>query len=511
MANDNFTNKLILGDNLEVLRGIEDNSIDLIYLDPPFFSNRTYEVIWGDDGEVRSFEDRFEGGIEHYIGWLKERVKLIYQKLKPTGSMFLHCDWHASANIRVEILDNIFGRNRFVNEIVWYYYNKFQGNINKLASNHDVIYWYSKGNNFTFNKQREKRDETVKQIKRVWDKEKGKIVNAKDEHGKVQYLETDEKTIDDVWRISMLQPADKKERIGYPTQKPEVLLERIILLASNEGDRILDPFVGGGTTIAVADKLGRKWIGIDQSSMAIKVSDFRLKKQHDAFSQPYDLILRKKDYDFLRYTDAFEFETWIIKQFGGIPNNRQRNDGGIDGQTADGTPIQVKRSDNVDVNKIKNFWSSIQQYDQKLFEKNVKEGKIAGYFIAFSFGKGAVEQVALLKNKHNTIIKLVKVSDIVDMGKRPDVSLSANNIKEDEFEFIARAESELGIDFYAWDFSHSEQNGFKPDVLFDKKGIQTKKFPDGEHQIAVEAVDKEGISGIDKVKIKVKKEINNKD
>ena len=127
----------------------------------------------------------------------------------------------------------------------------------------------------------------------------------------MQYIETDEKTIDDVWRISMLQPADKKERIGYPTQKPEILLERIILLASNEGDRVLDPFVGGGTTVAVADKLGRQWIGIDQSSMAIKVSDFRLKKQHDAFSQSYDLILRKKDYDFLRYTDAFEFETWI--------------------------------------------------------------------------------------------------------------------------------------------------------------------------------------------------------
>lgn len=500
----NFTNKLILGDNLEVMKGLEDNSIDLIYLDPPFFSNKTYEVIWGDDGEVRSFEDRFEGGIEHYIGWLKERVKLMHRKLKSTGSIFLHCDWHANAYIRVEILDRIFGKNKFRNEIIWYYYNKFQGNINKLASNHDVIYWYSKGNDFVFNKQREKRDETVKQIKRIWDKEKSKIVNAKDEQGKVQYIETDEKTIDDVWRISMLQPADKKGRIGYPTQKPEVLLERIILLASKEGDRVLDPFVGGGTTIAVADKLGRKWIGIDQSSMAIKVSDFRLKKQHDAFSQPYDLILRKKDYDFLRYSNAFEFETWIIKQFGGTPNEKQRNDGGIDGQAGDGAPIQVKRSDNVGVNAVKNFWASLQQYDQKLFDKKVANGEIAGYIIAFSFGKGAVEEIARLKNKNNTIIKLVKVSDIVNYGKKTEVSLSADNIDENEFELTAKAKSELGIDFYAWDFSHSEQNGFKPDVLFDKTGKQTEKFPDGEHQVAVEAVDREGISGTDRVKIKVK-------
>jgi DNA modification methylase len=281
MAPKDFTNQLILGDNLAVLQSMPDKSVDLIYLDPPFFSNRTYEVIWGDEGEKRSFEDRFAGGIDHYISWLKIRVRQMHRILKPTGSIFLHCDWHANAEIKVDILNNIFGRNNYKNEIVWYYYNKFQGNINKLAANHDVIFWYSKSNHFVFNKQKEKRGEVVKQIKRVWDKENSKIVNAKDEYGKVQYIETDEKTLDDVWRISMLQPADKKERIGYPTQKPEALLSRIIKMASNEGDVVLDPFVGGGTTIAVADRLNRKWIGIDQSVMAIKVSDLRMKKRVD--------------------------------------------------------------------------------------------------------------------------------------------------------------------------------------------------------------------------------------
>ena len=112
-------NKLILGDNLEILRNIESESVDLIYLDPPFFSNRNYEVIWGDSGEIRSFEDRFSGGIDHYVSWLKERVIEMHRILKPTGSIFLHCDWHADAYIRVLILDKVFGGNNFINHIVW--------------------------------------------------------------------------------------------------------------------------------------------------------------------------------------------------------------------------------------------------------------------------------------------------------------------------------------------------------------------------------------------------------
>jgi adenine specific DNA methylase Mod len=112
-------NKLILGDNLEILKTLDSESVDLIYLDPPFFSNRDYEIIWGDEGEVRSFSDRWSGGMEHYIAWLYERVEQMHRILKPTGSIFLHCDWHADAYIRVMILDKIFGTNNFLNEITW--------------------------------------------------------------------------------------------------------------------------------------------------------------------------------------------------------------------------------------------------------------------------------------------------------------------------------------------------------------------------------------------------------
>ena len=506
MEQKDFINKLILGDNLAVLQSIPDKSVDLIYLDPPFFSNRTYEIIWGDDGEKRSFEDRFAGGIDHYISWLKIRVRQMHRILKPTGSIFLHCDWHASAEIKVDILNKIFGRNNYKNEIVWYYYNKFQGNINKLAANHDVIFWYSKSNDFVFNKQKEKRDEVVKQIKRVWDKENSKIVNAKDEHGRVQYIETDEKTLDDVWRISMLQPADKKERIGYPTQKPEILLDRIIKMASNEGDIVLDPFVGGGTTIAVADRLNRKWIGIDQSVMAIKVSDLRMKKrQNMLFSQPYDVILPTFDFKKLQATDGKEFEIWIVDKFGGIPNEKGGKDLGIDGHTQYGTPIQVKKwKKPIGRDTLDAFLTAIERDDKTLFARNKKEGQICGFIIGFDFSKDIINAVAQLKNKENIIIELKYIKDIIPYDNPPKVTLTAKELEDLKYKFEASAESETGVDFFSWDLSHDEKE-FKADVVMDKQGVQEKKFTEGEHHIAVQAIDKKGLSGTDKVKIDVKR------
>jgi adenine specific DNA methylase Mod len=140
-------NRLILGDNLEVMKTLPRESVDLIYLDPPFFSNRNYEVIWGDEGEIRSFKDRWAGGIEHYIVWLKERVELMYRLLKKTGSIFLHCDWHANAHIRVQILDKIFGEDNFRNEIIWKRTNTPKGSqfANKIFGVvSDTVFWYAK-------------------------------------------------------------------------------------------------------------------------------------------------------------------------------------------------------------------------------------------------------------------------------------------------------------------------------------------------------------------------------
>ncbi|MDR3327423.1 MAG: site-specific DNA-methyltransferase [Prevotellaceae bacterium] len=329
-------NKLILGDNLEILKTIEDETVDLIYLDPPFFSNRNYEVIWGDEGEVRSFQDRWSGGMEHYISWLYERVEQMYRILKPTGSIFLHCDWHAQAYIQVGILDKLFDNNNLRNIIIWKRADTVKNNFGQgkqsLDYNTDTIFYYSKTNQYTFIQPFTEYEEKYLEqfykytepngkkyrlismigpggaakgnphyeflgVTKYWryskEKmqelyEKGLIVQTK--QGNVpqrkQYLEDGKGVaVQTLWDDVSALSASSKESIGYPTQKPEALLQRIIEMASNEGDTVLDPFVGGGTTVAMAEKLNRKWIGIDQSVQAVKVTEMRLDKQRDLFSE----------------------------------------------------------------------------------------------------------------------------------------------------------------------------------------------------------------------------------
>ena len=489
-------NRLLLGDNLEILKGLESESVDLIYLDPPFFSNRNYEVIWGDKGEVRSFEDRWAGGINHYIDWLKERVIEMHRVLKSTGSIFLHCDWHADAYIRVLILDKIFGENNFLNSIVWCY-GSGGASKNHFSRKHDTIFWYSKSSKYKFN---------VDIVREEYDspeKVKYKIVNGK------KYLRKNElgRVPFDWWTMPILTNT-AKERIGYPTQKPEALLERIIQCASNEGDIVLDPFLGGGTTIAVAERLKRNWIGIDQSVAAVKISELRLNKQRDLFSAPFVVQLHKYDYDTLRYQDAFEFESFIIQQFGGIANAKQRGDFGIDGRTRDNIPLQVKRSDNIGRNVIDNFFSAIQRFDKSGLEKNKAENKIAGILIAFSFGKGAIEEVARLKSQDGIILKLIKVAEIVPIAQKPKLTLTfndlgLNNKEQREIEFIALGESDVGIEFYAWDFNYDQEKGFKAEIMLDKIGQQRTTFKSGSYQIAVKVVDNEGLENIEVLSLKI--------
>lgn len=568
-------NKLILGDNLEILKQLDSDSVDLIYLDPPFFSNRTYEVIWGDTGEVRSFEDRFSGGIDHYISWLKERVAEMHRILKSTGTIFLHCDWHANAYIRVEILDKIFGYQNYRGEIIWQR-KKAQGDAkNRLATFNDTIWYYSKSNTFTYNPQfiaytEEYKDGFYKfddgdgkglyrlndmsapagggmsAINKTTGKPNGWYVYKGfqppekgwrysletmiklDEEKVIYYPTNKDGSLDyskrlymkrylneqkgtllgNIWTDINNVQAQSEERIGYPTQKPKLLLKRIIEMATNESEIVLDPFVGGGTTVAVADIFNRRWIGIDQSVQAVKVTEFRLNNQQDLFSKPFTVQLHKYDYDTLRYKDAFAFETFIVQQFGGINNTKQRGDLGLDGRTKEGSPIQVKRSDNIGRNVIDNFLSAVQRFDKKLFDKNIKEQKPVGYIIAFSLGRGAVEEVARLKNKENTIINLVIVESIIPIAKKPTLTIAINDLGKDkkqlrEIEFTATAVSAAPIEFYAWDFAYQSDKGFKPQVLIDKTGKQQRKFKAGLHNIAVKVVDNDGLDNIEIIKLKV--------
>jgi DNA modification methylase len=501
-------NKLILGDNLEILKEIESETVDLIYLDPPFFSNRNYEVIWGDTGEIRSFQDRWAGGISHYIEWLKERVIEMHRVLKPTGSIFLHCDWHADAYIRVYILDKIFGDSNFRNEIVWCYRGGGSPKMD-FGRRHDSIFRYTKTNEYIFNTDSIRIPYQAEGLGRtddaMWGKHKGTDkVYKPNPLGKIP---------EDWWTINIIN-ANDPERIGYPTQKPEALLDRIINCASNEGDIVLDPFMGGGTTMAVAERLNRRWIGIDQSVQAVKVTEFRLQTMADLFSNSYTVQLHKYDYDTLRYKDAFQFESWIVQQFGGTGSVKQRGDFGLDGRTQDNTPIQVKRSDNIGRNVIDNFLSAVQRYDKNLFEKNIRGKKPVGYIIAFSFSKGAIEEVSRLNTEENRIIKLVRVEDIIPIAIKPTIGVHINEISIDEkgnrkIEFIVGGESPAGIEFYSWDFSYDvEKKKFKPTVIRDTSGKQIINLNVGTYNIAVKVVDNDGLENIEVIKLKINGGIN---
>ena len=283
---------LICGDNLNALDDLIKKGIgvDLIYLDPPFFSNRHYEVIWGDEAEVRSFKDRWEGGINVYIEWMRERVVKMYDVLKDTGSFYLHCDWHAGHYLKV-MLDEIFGYHNFRNEIVWGY-RRYTAVSNRFQRLHDTILFYSKTKNAIFNQElipygdkSGKRDSHYKVDEDGrwyrWQKRKNK------EAYKV-YLSKGVKR-GDWWDIPFIN-ASAKERLGYPTQKPEKLLEHIILASSNVGDIVVDPFCGCGTAMAVAQRLARKWIGVDISPTAIKLSETRLAKLGPVKGKDFDSI-----------------------------------------------------------------------------------------------------------------------------------------------------------------------------------------------------------------------------
>ena len=301
---DDFRNMLVWGDNRLVLSSLCSTyrgQVDLIYIDPPFDvgADFTMDVAIGDAAEtvakdqstleMVAYRDIWGRGADSYLHMMYERLVLLRDLLKPDGSIFVHCDWHMNYMLRA-LLDEVFGHERFVNEIVWYYYNKMQGNVNRFAANHDVVYWYSRGERFQFEPQHEERPEPVQQLKRIWDKKKKKLVNAKGPDGKVIYIESTHRTVDDVWRLSMLQPADRSENLGYATQKPETLVERIISAACPEGGLVADFFCGSGTTGAVAERLGRRWIMADLGRFAIHTSRKRLievqRKLH-AEGQPY--------------------------------------------------------------------------------------------------------------------------------------------------------------------------------------------------------------------------------
>lgn len=358
-------------DNLNRLSQFPSECMDLIYLDPPFFSNRNYEVIWGDEAEIRSFEDRWEGGIQVYVQWMRERMFEMYRILKPSGSIYLHCDWHASHHLKV-MMDEVFGRENFLNNIVWCY-GLGGSSARYWPRKHDDLLFYSKTPD-------------------------GHVFEAARVPATSMRMQGQDKKAPDYWDIPTINNM-AKERLGYPTQKPEALLQRIVAASSRKGDTVLDPFAGCGTALVVAHELGRQWVGIDISPTAVELMRRRMEK----VGATTKLVGMPVSEEQLRALKPFEFQNWVINRFNGTHSPRKSGDMGIDGYSFfEHDPIQVKQSERIGRNVVDNFETAVE-----------RAGKERGYIVGFSFTRGAHEEVARARTARNMEIKLVRVVDLL--------------------------------------------------------------------------------------------------
>ena len=475
------TNLIYCGDCKEVLKKIPNESIDLIYLDPPFFSQKHYENFWAEgegDAETKlafsdkdwhkfkdsidpnilreyeHIEQRWKGGhskgIYVFIAYIRERLNQCERVLKKTGSIYLHCDWHASHYLK-QMMDELFGYDNFLNEIIWKR-KTGRGETNQ-KSNHfgtstDSILFYAKSSDNTFNPQfnvdakgyQEYVEDFFKYVDKdgrryatdnlaspsprpnlmykykgynppkkgwaislekmkEWDAE-GKLIFPKEVTGRIRRKryadELKGRPVQNLWDDIQPISSQSNEKLGYPTQKPEALLQRIIEASSNKTDIVLDPFCGCGTTLAVAKKLGRQFIGIDISRTACDVMKKRLGGNVKVVGgESKEELSKMEPHEFARLV--------IVEKLSGIINSRKSGDMGIDGWIEfKQIPIQVKRWEHkVGRPEIDKFAHAIE-----------RDRKEKGILVADDFSKDCYAEVARIEKDKKIKIELRKIDDI---------------------------------------------------------------------------------------------------
>ncbi len=479
------TEVIYCGDNLDTLpKYIPDESVDLVYIDPPFNTSRQYEVFWGEAQEKRAFEDRF-GDAMSYLAWMRPRIRQLHRVLKPTGSLYYHCDPHASHYIKVE-LDRVFGFANFRNELVWKR-TSAHSSARRFGPVHDTILYYTKSDAYTWNptyqplsqetiaqwynnveagsgRRYNRADLTAAGVRsgpsgqpwrgvdptkkgRHWaiprfvrdivaDLDTHAALDALDAAGRIhwpkrtggipllkRYVEEATGTpAQDV--ISDISPLNNvaAERMGYPTQKPVALLERLVEASSDPGQVVLDAFCGCGTTLEAAARLRRRWIGIDVSPTACRVMSERLEKRL-GLAEGRDFRVRdmpKTETD-LRRMPHFEFQNWAVIALGGIPSRVKSGDFGIDGKlyVADIAkerkagrdlfgdidtwfPIQVKQVDKAGRPDIDSFQTAMR-----------RDRRARGYFVAFGFSRDALREIRRANEQDGLDIVPITVRDIL--------------------------------------------------------------------------------------------------
>jgi DNA modification methylase len=489
------TSIIYCGDCLDQLRKLPEACVDLIYIDPPFNSNRNYEVFWGETKEKRSFEDRHES-TRAYIDYMRPRCVELARVLKKTGSFYYHCDWHASHYVKV-MLDQIFSENNFRNEIVWKRSDAHNDAKGQLAVVSDSMFFYTGSDEYTFRVQRvdfpeqtlrdwylylELGDGSVRRMtkdeintqeipvgsrrfntgdlrspnprpnlmydykgyrphKNGWAvsrekmeelDRKGLLLFPKDPEGRImrkRYLDESEGPIlGNVWTdVSQLRGADS-ERLGYPTQKPLKLLERILEISSSEGDVVLDAFCGCGTALVSAHNLGRRWIGIDISPTACRVMAKRLRdvcklrEDEDLWRKGRGFIVRDlpRSEAELRRIPPFEFENWAVIALGGIKNKAQVGDMGIDGRVY---PVSATPATKKDAFDFMDQWYPIQvkqkdkpgRPDIDSFEAVMtRENRTKGFFVSFDYTSDALAEISSFFRKTGRVIVPFTVKQILD-------------------------------------------------------------------------------------------------
>jgi len=434
-------NRLFWGDNLHVMRQLPNESIDLIYIDPPFFSGRQYNVIFGDQNELRSFSDIWEGGMPGYLIWLNARLYEMKRLLKKTGSIYVHCDHHASHYIKVE-MDKIFGYGSLRNEIIWCYRQGGRSNV-EFPKKHDSLLWYSKGSGWTFN---------ADSIRVPYEgtggfQTSGKGVTNK-ATGKTYLPNPLGKVPEDWWDIPALPPMSS-ERIGYPTQKPRALMERIIKVASEKGNVVADFFTGGGTTAAVAQRLGRRWIVCDQSRVAVAITADRLTRQVEEqtgklFPVPDFTVEHWGVYETRRLADAppDQFRAFVLKCFGAVLEEREEGIHGYKGAIPVwvGEPDQKKGVTAKDVQDFANAMRKTLRYKQD----NLRDG----IMLAWAFRPDAMEAAERLRRLEQTDLNFIRLDMIrIDSARfREHVSaLSTDHADYENFlTFVQPPKVEVG-------------------------------------------------------------------
>ncbi len=470
------TRIIYCGDCLDQLKQLPNACVDLCYIDPPFNSNRNYEVFWGETKEKRSFEDRHES-TRAYIEYMRPRCVEIARVLKKTGSFYYHCDWHASHYMKV-MLDQIFGENNFVNEIVWKRtkaHNDSKQGSKHFSRTHDVLFLYSGGGDYRWNQQYTPLSDAyiashytnmdpdgrrfrwdnltgpggaakgnayfeVLGVTRHWRYSREKM-EAMVQNGSVaippageipaqkRYLDQSKGVaLTDVWDDLPPLNSQAKESLGYPTQKPLALLDRILATSSKENDIVLDAFCGCGTALVSAERMKRQWIGIDISPTACRVMAKRLRnvnrlpESDNLWQLGRGFVVRDlpQTEQQLRKMPPFEFENWAVIALGGIANKVQVGDMGLDGRVYPVSVVPTVKSGTLDFMDV---WYPIQvkqkdktgRPDIDAFEAAmIRSDRNKGFFISFDYTRDALDEIARFFRQTGRVIVPLTVKEILE-------------------------------------------------------------------------------------------------